>query len=118
MNLNEEQIKEINTKLRENPQKLTRKSTFTYNYLKNNGFSEEMINNFFVPFFGSVLLDKDLSTVKSTFETVYKAMSSDNICLPENGIVLWNKVEGKRIRSPTDGFISSLDILGFKIGKL
>ena len=59
----------------------------TYNYLKNNGFSEEMINNFFVPFFGSVLLDKDLSTVKSTFETVYKAMSSDNICLPENGIV-------------------------------
>ena len=42
----------------------------TYEYLKDNGFSEQMINNFFVPFFGSVLLDKDLSTVKSTFETL------------------------------------------------
>ena len=59
----------------------------TYEYLKDTGFSEQMINNFFVPFFGSVLLDKDLSTVKSTFETVYKAMSSNNICLLENGIV-------------------------------
>ena len=35
--LNEEQIKEINTKLRENPQNLTPTSTFTYNYLKNLG---------------------------------------------------------------------------------
>jgi hypothetical protein len=76
--------------------------------LKNNGFSEEMINNFFVPFFGSVLLDKDLSTVKSTFETVYKAMSSDNICLPENGIVDFPKSIYNQL--PKDQFCFSTEV--------
>lgn len=66
--------------------KILNDNVSTYDYLKQKGFSDVIIKNFFIPFFGSVLLDNKLSTVKSTFETIYKAMSIDRIGLLENGI--------------------------------
>ena len=90
----------------------TKNNISTYNYLKQNGFSDEMINNFFIPFFGSVLLDQDLSTVKSTFETIYKAMSSDDICLLENGIADFPKSIYNQL--PKDQFSFNTEVISIE----
>ena len=58
----------------------------TYQYLKDYGFSDQIITNFFKPFFRGVFLEKDLNTSSRMFEYVFKMFSLGNAAVPEKGM--------------------------------
>tara|TARA_B100000809_G_C15073216_1_gene506864 strand:- start:17 stop:1297 length:1281 start_codon:yes stop_codon:yes gene_type:complete len=58
----------------------------TLQYLKNFGFSEEIIQNFFKPFFSGIFLEPNLETSSRMFEFVYKMFGDGLAVLPKDGI--------------------------------
>jgi len=58
----------------------------TLTYLQNYGFSEEMINNFFRPFFSGIFLEPNLETSSRMFQFVYKMFGEGFAALPKDGI--------------------------------
>ena len=58
----------------------------TFEYLKKNGFSNQIIDDFFRPFFGGIYLEDELSTSSRMFEFVYKMFSKGKAAIPNNGI--------------------------------
>ncbi|MEM9857657.1 MAG: NAD(P)/FAD-dependent oxidoreductase [Bacteroidota bacterium] len=58
----------------------------TLNHLKHYGFSEQIITNFFKPFFGGIYLENDLSTSSRMFEFVFKMFSEGSAAIPAKGI--------------------------------
>ena len=58
----------------------------TLQYLKNIGFSEEIIQNFFKPFFSGIFLEPNLETSSRMFEFVYKMFGDGLAVLPKDGI--------------------------------
>ena len=58
----------------------------TLQYLKNLGFSEEIIQNFFKPFFSGIFLEPNLETSSRMFEFVYKMFGDGLAVLPKDGI--------------------------------
>lgn len=58
----------------------------TLQYLKDFGFSEAMINDFFKPFFTGIFLENKLDTSSRMFEFVYKMFGDGLAVLPKNGI--------------------------------
>ena len=62
------------------------KETSTMNYLKNFGFSQKAIQNFFIPFFGGVFLENKLETSSRMFEFIYKMFESGDAAIPKYGI--------------------------------
>ena len=58
----------------------------TLSYLKNYGFSETVITNFFKPFFSGIFLEPDLETSSRMFEFVYKMFGEGNAAIPAEGI--------------------------------
>ncbi len=60
--------------------------TTTNQYLKDFGFSEEMISKFFRPFFGGIFLEDELQTSSRMFEFVYKVFGEGSAALPKAGI--------------------------------
>jgi protoporphyrinogen oxidase len=58
----------------------------TLNYLKSRGFSAEMINGFFKPFFSGIFLEPNLETSSRMFEFVYKMFGEGHATLPKGGI--------------------------------
>lgn len=58
----------------------------TYKYLIDYGFSEEIINRFFKPFFSGIFLEEDLETSSRHFEFIYKMFSSGDVAIPKKGI--------------------------------
>ncbi len=58
----------------------------TFEYLKQEGFSDKFINHFFRPFFSGIFLESDLSTSSSMFRFVFKMFAEGNAALPEGGI--------------------------------
>lgn len=58
----------------------------TLNYLKDFGFSEQMISNFFQPFFTGIFLETALDTSSRMFEFVYKMFGEGNAAIPMEGI--------------------------------
>ncbi|MCA8832524.1 protoporphyrinogen/coproporphyrinogen oxidase [Hymenobacter pini] len=70
-------------------QLLSRNSTTalsTLEFLRQYGWSEQMINNFFRPFFGGVFLDRTLSTAANFFEFVFKQFVEAEAALPALGM--------------------------------
>ncbi|MFN4144486.1 MAG: NAD(P)/FAD-dependent oxidoreductase [Runella sp.] len=61
-------------------------STDTLTYLQDYGWSEEMIDTFFKPFFGGVFLENDLTTSSQFFKFVFKQFYSGDAALPAEGI--------------------------------
>ena len=59
----------------------------TLEYLKKNGFSDQIIDDFFKPFFGGIYLEDELSTSSRMFEFVYKMFWEGKATVPKNGIV-------------------------------
>lgn len=55
-------------------------------YLKQLGFSEAFIREFFVPFFGGIFMESELETSKRHFDFVFKMMSHGTTCLPNGGM--------------------------------
>jgi protoporphyrinogen oxidase len=58
----------------------------TLQYLKNFGFSESMITDFFKPFFSGIFLEPNLETSSRMFEFVYKMFGDGLAVVPKSGI--------------------------------
>ena len=54
--------------------------------LRDRGFSEEMLDRFFRPFFGGVFLERDLSTSSRMLEFLFKMFSEGNTAIPAAGM--------------------------------
>ena len=62
------------------------KETTTLQYLKDFGFSKEIITDFFTPFFSGIFLETKLETSSRMFEFVYKMFGDGLAVLPKNGM--------------------------------
>lgn len=60
--------------------------TTTRAYLKEYGFSEQVIQYFFQPFFSGIFLEPELQTSSRMFRFVYKMFSEGNAAVPAAGI--------------------------------
>ena len=58
----------------------------TLAYLRKQGFSDKIINTFFIPFFGGVYLDRDLTTSSGFFRFIFKYFAKADVALPADGI--------------------------------
>lgn len=79
-NLTQELKKKSVEKIFEEPSKPT------LQYLKEYGFSDQIISNFFKPFFRGIFLEKDLNTSSRMFEFVFKMFSLGHAAIPEKGM--------------------------------
>ncbi|MFT6996912.1 MAG: protoporphyrinogen oxidase [Cryomorphaceae bacterium] len=78
----------------------------TLNYLKDFGFSEKIIENFFKPFFGGIFLERELTTDAAMFRFVFRNFSKGNACIPAKGMgeipkQLKSKLQSTEIRLNT-----------------
>ena len=62
------------------------KSISTIDYLRNYGFSDNMIQQFFRPFFGGVFLENELSTSANFFKYIFGKFYEGDAVIPANGI--------------------------------
>lgn len=62
------------------------KEQSTYSYLMHLGFSNEMISDFFKPFFSGIFLETQLETSSRMFEFIYKMFGEGYATLPKAGI--------------------------------
>ncbi len=62
------------------------KTRSTRKFLREFGFSEEMIDLFFQPFFSGIFLEKDLNTSSNMFEFVFKMFSEVSAAIPARGM--------------------------------
>lgn len=67
-------------------QLLERPATDTLTFLRRYGWSEQIINSFFRPFFGGVFLDRSLSTASTFFEFVFQQFVIGEAVVPARGI--------------------------------
>lgn len=84
----------------------------TLAYLKNYGFSERIIHNFFKPFFRGIFLEEKLSTSSAMFEFVFKMFGEGYAAVPEKGMgqisqQLYAQLEHTQVRFQTK--VSSIE---------
>ena len=60
--------------------------TDTFTYLRNFGFSERMIDDFFRSFYGGIFLENQLSTSSRVFEFTFKMFALGSATLPAGGM--------------------------------
>ena len=58
----------------------------TLNYLRTYGFSDQVIERFFQPFFGGIFLERNLKTPAGMFRFVFKCFSEGSAVLPKGGM--------------------------------
>ncbi|SDX82626.1 FAD-dependent oxidoreductase [Flavobacterium degerlachei] len=58
----------------------------TLQYLRDKGFSERIIKNFFKPFFSDIFLETDLRTSSAMFQFTYKMFGEGLAVIPKDGI--------------------------------
>lgn len=58
----------------------------TLQFLKDYGFSEKIINNFFKPFFKGIFLENELNTSSRMFKFVFKMFSLGHAAVPKSGM--------------------------------
>ncbi|MEL6141545.1 MAG: NAD(P)/FAD-dependent oxidoreductase [Bacteroidota bacterium] len=58
----------------------------TIDYLRDLGFSEQIIERFFRPFFGGIFLEQGLQTPAAQFRFVFKMFGSGSAAIPAEGI--------------------------------
>lgn len=78
--LTQELKKKSNEEIFESP------SIPTHQYLKDYGFSDQIISTFFVPFFRGIFLEKHLNTSSRMFEFVFKMFALGHAAIPEKGM--------------------------------
>lgn len=62
------------------------KEQTTVSYLKDFGFSFQIIDEFFIPFFSGIFLESKLATSSRMFEFIYKMFGEGYAALPKSGI--------------------------------
>ncbi|WP_435413186.1 NAD(P)/FAD-dependent oxidoreductase [Psychroserpens mesophilus] len=60
--------------------------TTTLSYLESKGFSKDIINKFYKPFFAGIFLEPQLNTSSRMFKFVYKMFGEGHAVLPKAGI--------------------------------
>lgn len=65
---------------------LARPATDTLSFLRRYGWSEQIIESFFRPFFGGIYLDRELTTASNFFEFVFKQFVEGDAALPARGM--------------------------------
>jgi protoporphyrinogen oxidase len=60
--------------------------TTSLKFLRQKGFSEQIIDNFFKPFFGGIFLENDLSTSSRMLEFVFKMFGEGHAAIPSGGM--------------------------------
>jgi phytoene dehydrogenase-like protein len=65
---------------------LARPATDTLTFLRRYGWSEQIIESFFRPFFGGIYLDRELTTASNFFEFVFKQFVEGDAALPARGM--------------------------------
>ncbi|OAQ41914.1 hypothetical protein A5893_02000 [Pedobacter psychrophilus] len=58
----------------------------TMSYLLKLGFSDKMINRFFIPFLGGIFLEKELTTSSRMFNFVFKMFGEGDALIPADGM--------------------------------
>lgn len=58
----------------------------TLQFLKDYGFSDKIIENFFMPFFRGIFLENELETSSRMFNFVFKMFALGHAAIPENGM--------------------------------
>ena len=100
----------------------TRDETTTREHLAAFGFSAQMIERFFEPFFAGVFLERELVTSSRFFEFLFRMFAFGDAAVPENGMemiprqlavrlkagTLQLKTEVKRLRRERNGFVTEL----------
>ncbi|MFD2201303.1 NAD(P)/FAD-dependent oxidoreductase [Shivajiella indica] len=61
-------------------------SQTTLQFLKDYGFSDKIIDNFFKPFFSGIFLENELNTSSRMFKFVFKMFAMGHAAIPENGM--------------------------------
>jgi protoporphyrinogen oxidase len=77
------------------------KEKTTAAYLKEIGFSNAIITDFFTPFFSGIFLENKLETSSRMFEFVYKMFGEGNAALPKDGIEAIPKQLFEKLKSTT-----------------
>lgn len=65
---------------------LERPATTTLESLRQKGFSEQIIDRFFRPFYGGIFLERELSTSSRKFEYVFRMFADGYAALPADGM--------------------------------
>jgi protoporphyrinogen oxidase len=84
-------------------------SLSTIDYLKNYGFSEKVIDNFFRPFYAGIFLEDKLKTSSRMFEFTFKLFSRTNAGIPEKGIQAIPNQLANQLKNTTFHFNVSID---------
>ena len=71
----------------------------TFEFLKNRGFSEKIIELFFRPFFSGIFLEKKIETSSKFFKYVFSNFSKGLAALPSNGMQKIPDAISKNIRN-------------------
>jgi protoporphyrinogen oxidase len=75
----------LDTRNISDPEKLN-SSKSAMAFLKNYGFSDTMIERFFVPFFRGIFLERGLETNSSFFKFLYGQFAKGDVVVPKNGM--------------------------------
>lgn len=76
----------------------------TLQYLKDYGFSNRLINQFFKPFFSGIFLETELATSSAMFQFVYALFTKGNAVIPKNGIEEMPKQLAAKLQKTTFHF--------------
>ena len=98
-------------------QLLARPATDTLTFLRRYGWSEQMIDTFFKPFFGGVFLDRELTTASNFFEFIFQQFVTGNATIPTLGIQeLPEQLAGRlpagtvRLNTPVAGIVDGSQV--------
>lgn len=80
------------------------KEQSTFSYLTDFGFSNEMITDFFKPFFSGIFLESKLDTSSRMFEFIYKMFGEGYATLPKAGIEAIPKQLSQNLKHTTFKF--------------
>lgn len=88
----------------------------TLSYLRDFGFSEQMISQFFKPFFSGIFLESQLETSSRMFEFVYKMFGEGHAALPKSGMQAIPKQLFENLKTTTFNFNTKVALV--KDGKI
>ncbi len=85
------------------------KEQSTISYLTDFNFSDEMINDFFKPFFSGIFLELELATSSRMFEFVYKMFGEGSAAIPKAGIEAIPKQLFQNLKNTTFKFNTKVE---------
>lgn len=79
-------VLQLNFATRDADEPDSRSGESTISFLKDFGYSQTMLDRFFIPFFRGVFLDEEMRTDSALFKFLYSQFSHGDVVIPENGM--------------------------------